>query len=156
MTILGILIDEGFLHLVGIFLLSGVKFLLGLMWAIAFVENDLLGLTISVFGGIFGSFIWIFLGHWIQEKWIQFRQNRSGVHSSVKRFSKKNRWIVKIKRSGGVYLLVFLAPIIISIPVGCLVLTSMESNRFRLLLLMSVSVFLWGIAIYLGVNYAWI
>ena len=65
MTILGVLTDEGFLHLVGIFLLSGVKFLLGLMWAIAFVENDLLGLIISVFGGIFGSFIWIFLGHWI-------------------------------------------------------------------------------------------
>ncbi len=156
MAILGVLTDEGFLHLVGIFLLSGVKFLLGLMWAIAFVDNDLLGLIISVFGGIFGSFVWIFLGHWIQEIWIQFRQNRSGVHPSVTRFSKKNRWIVKIKRSGGVYLLVFLAPIIISIPVGCLVLTSMESNRFRLLLLMSVSVFLWGIAIYLGVNYAWI
>ncbi|MBM3937492.1 MAG: hypothetical protein FJ333_02400 [Sphingomonadales bacterium] len=152
MALLGIVIDEGFLHLVGIFLLSGVKFLFGLMWAIAFAENDFLGLFISVVGGVFGSFIWIFLGHWILEKWVIFTQKRGGGNGPVKRFSRKNRFIVRVKRFGGVYLLVLLAPIIISIPVGCLVLTTIESNRFRLLILMTASVILWGIAIYFGVN----
>lgn len=152
MALLGIVIDEGFLHLVGIFLLSGVKFLLGLIWAIAFVENDFLGLFISVVGGVFGSFIWIFLGHWILAKWVVFRQNRGGLNGPIKRFSRKNRFIVRVKRYGGVYFLVFLAPIIISIPVGCLVLTTMESNRFRLLMMMTASVILWGIAIFFGVK----
>lgn len=152
MTILGVLTDEGFLHLVGIFLLSGVKFLGGLIWAIAFVENDLLGWFISALGGIFGSFIWIFLGHWIQARWLRFQRSRGGVDHPLKKFSKKNRLIVLAKRKGGVYLLVFLAPIIISIPVGCLVLTTMESNRFRLMFLMTVSVLLWGTGIYFSVN----
>jgi hypothetical protein len=148
MAILGVLTDEGFLHLVGIFLLSGVKFLGGLIWAIAFIENDLIGWFVSALGGIFGSFIWIFLGHWIQDKWIQFSASGNKNRASVKRFSKKNRWLVRIKQKGGVYLLVFLAPLIISIPVGCLILTSMESNRYRLLMLMTISVLLWGTAMY--------
>lgn len=75
-AIMGIVMDEGFLHLVGIFLISGVKFLVGLGWAIAFVESDWLGFTVASMGGIFGSFIWIFMGHWIQTRWIQFQRER--------------------------------------------------------------------------------
>ena len=70
MAIFSVMLDDGFLHLLGIFLLSGVKFLGGLIWAIAFIENDLLGWFVSALGGIFGSFVWIFLGHWSQEKWV--------------------------------------------------------------------------------------
>ena len=156
---MGIVMDEGFLHLVGIFLISGVKFLVGLGWAIAFVESDWLGFTVASMGGIFGSFIWIFMGHWIQTRWIQFQRERFEKKSlaagldrgefAVKKFSKKNRKLVKLKRWGGVYLLVFLAPLIISIPVGCLILTTMESNRYRILLLMSISVLFWGTGMYL-------
>jgi len=62
MAILSVMLDDGFLHLLGIFLLSGVKFLGGLIWAIAFIENDLLGWFVSALGGIFGSFVWIFFG----------------------------------------------------------------------------------------------
>ena len=158
-AIMGIVMDEGFLHLVGIFLISGVKFLVGLGWAIAFVESDWLGFTVASMGGIFGSFIWIFMGHWIQTRWIQFQRERfekkslaSGLDRgefAVKKFSKKNRKLVKLKRWGGVYLLVFLAPLIISIPVGCLILSTMESNRYRILLLMSISVLFWGTGMYL-------
>jgi membrane protein YqaA with SNARE-associated domain len=158
-AIMGIVMDEGFLHLVGIFLISGVKFLVGLGWAIAFVESDWLGFTVASMGGIFGSFIWIFMGHWIQTRWIQFQRERfekktlaAGLDRgefAVKKFSKKNRKLVKLKRWGGVYLLVFLAPLIISIPVGCLILSTMESNRYRILLLMSISVLLWGTGMYL-------
>jgi membrane protein YqaA with SNARE-associated domain len=157
-AIMGIVMDEGFLHLVGIFLISGVKFLVGLGWAIAFVENDWIGFFVASMGGIFGSFIWIFMGHWIQSKWIQFQRDRfekktiaSGLERGefvVKKFSKKNRKLVKLKRWGGVYLLVFLAPLIISIPVGCLILSTMESNRFRILGLMSISVLMWGVFVY--------
>ena len=156
---MGIVMDEGFLHLVGIFLISGVKFLVGLGWAIAFVESDWLGFTVASMGGIFGSFIWIFMGHWIQTRWIQFQRERFEKKSlaagldrgefALKKFSKKNRKLVKLKRWGGVYLLVFLAPLIISIPVGCLILSTMESNRYRILLLMSISVLLWGTGMYL-------
>lgn len=156
---MGIVMDEGFLHLVGIFLISGVKFLVGLGWAIAFVESDWLGFTVASMGGIFGSFIWIFMGHWIQTRWIQFQRERFEKKSlaagldrgefAVKKFSKKNRKLVKLKRWGGVYLLVFLAPLIISIPVGCLILSTMESNRYRILLLMSISVLFWGTGMYL-------
>lgn len=160
---MGIVMDEGFLHLVGIFLISGVKFLVGLGWAIAFVESDWLGFTVASMGGIFGSFIWIFMGHWIQTRWIQFQRERfekkslaSGLDRgefAVKKFSKKNRKLVKLKRWGGVYLLVFLAPLIISIPVGCLILSTMESNRYRILLLMSISVLFWGTGMYLIVAF---
>lgn len=153
-----LMIDESFLHLVGIFLISGVKFLVGLGWSIAFIENAYTGLFVAVLGGIFGSFIWIFMGHWIQSEWIKRAQRRHVASARakgnemaafvVKKFSKKNRWLVKIKRKGGVYLLVFLAPLIISIPVGCLILSSMESNRFRILGLMSLSVLLWGLFFY--------
>ncbi len=156
---MGIVMDEGFLHLVGIFLISGVKFLVGLGWAIAFVESDWLGFTVASMGGIFGSFIWIFMGHWIQTRWIQFQRERfekkslaAGLYRgefALKKFSKKNRKLVKLKRWGGVYLLVFLAPLIISIPVGCLILSTMESNRYRILLLMSISVLFWGTGMYL-------
>lgn len=100
-------------------------------------------------GWYFRQFCLDLLGHWIQQKWVEFSTSKNKSGTPAKRFSKKNRWLVKVKQKGGVYLLVFLAPIIISIPVGCLILTSMESNRYRILLLMSISVLMWGTGMYL-------
>lgn len=151
MVLSTVLTDEGFLHLVGIFLLSGVKFLGGLIWAIAAIQSDVLGWFVAILGGIFGSFIWIFLGHWIQDKWRNFQ--RQWGKPPPRRFNGKNRFLIWLKKKGGIYLLVLLSPLIISIPVGCLILSSMDSNRYRLLFLMSVSVLIWGTLSYLVYPY---
>ena len=65
-----------------------------------------------------------------------------------KRFSKKNRWLVKIKKNGGLPILCFICPVSIGVAPGCLIAVGLESDRFKIWLYMSVSIAFWGLIIF--------
>ncbi|GAB4253851.1 MAG: hypothetical protein Kow0079_09740 [Vicingaceae bacterium] len=101
-------------------------------------------------GGITGVFIFYFLGSWITTKYYQYKKNST----PKKRFTKFNRFLVKIKYSYGIYGIAFLTPILLSIPVGSIVLSRYFYNdKKRNIGMLIVSVLFWSLALPLITEY---
>ncbi len=97
----------------------------------------------NVAGGIIGIIVFTYLGSkisiWLVKKW----PNKYG-----KRFSKRNRFLVRIKRSFGLGGIAFLTPIILSIPVGVMFCLSITNNRRRILWNMIAACVFWGLVLF--------
>lgn len=145
-------IDPEFLWLVGVFFMCFVKYAIAAGMALAHFANPTWGYVITTIGGIAAAFFWIFFGNWAQSKIVQYhlwvkRKNGKTTLDHPKRFSKKNRWLVKIKKNGGLPILCFISPVIGVAP-GCLIAVGLESDRFKIWLYMSVSIAFWGLIIF--------
>jgi hypothetical protein len=146
-------IDPEFLWQVGVFFMCFVKYAVAAGMAVAHFENPTWGYTITTIGGIAAAFFWIFFGNWAQSKivaynlWIKRKKGKTTL-DHPKKFSKKNRWLVKIKKNGGLPILCFISPISLGVAPGCLIAVGLESDRFKIWLYMSVSIAFWGIIIF--------
>lgn len=146
---------SGWLLRGSIMLWSSSKFLVGTGMALAFLP-PLEGLVWCIIGGVSGCVIWVFAGNGLLRLW--FKHISKAKKKVV--FSKKNRFLVKIRSRGGLWLVAFLTPLILSIPVGCLFANTLEGNPYRVLRIQSLSVVFWslvifgfkGIAIYFKAN----
>jgi hypothetical protein len=110
---------------------SSSKFLVGTGMALAFLP-PLEGL------------VWIFAGNGLQRLWSKY----VGKDKKKVVFSKKNRFLVKIRSRGGLWLVAFLTPLILSIPVGCLFANTLDSNPYRVLRIQALSVLFWSLVIF--------
>jgi len=146
-------IDPEFLWMLGIFFTCFVKYAVAAGMAVAHFENPAWGYLITTVGGIAAAFFWIFFGDWAQRKivtynlWIKQKKGKTSL-DQPKRFSKKNRWLVKIKKNGGLPILCFISPISFGVNVGCLIAVGFESDRFKIWLYMSASIAFWGLIIF--------
>ena len=146
-------IDPEFLLLLGVFFMCFVKYVFAAVMALEYFANPTWGYVITTIGGIAAAFFWIFFGNWAQSKIVQYhlwvkRKNGKTTLDHPKRFSKKNRWLVKIKKNGGLPILCFISPVSIGVAPGCLIAVGLESDRFKIWLYMSASVAFWGIIIF--------
>ena len=146
-------IDPEFLWQVGVFFMCFVKYVVSAGMAVAHFENPAWGYLITTVGGIAAASFWIFFGNWAQSKIVAYNlwfKRKKGITTldHPKRFSKKNRWLVKIKKNGGLPRLCFISPITLGIAPGCLIAVGLESDRFKIWLFMSVSIAFWGIIIF--------
>ncbi len=146
-------IDPEFLLLLGVFFMCFVKYAIAAVMALAYFANPTWGYVITTIGGIAAAFFWIFFGNWAQSKIVQYhlwvkRKNGKTTLDHPKRFSKKNRWLVKIKKNGGLPILCFISPVSIGVAPGCLIAVGLESDRFKIWLYMSVSIAFWGLIIF--------
>jgi len=136
------------------FLLSAVKYFFGAGFCIgAFPDNHLLSFAVSSLGGITGMILFTY-----GEAWLNEHVFKKYFFKKARRFSKWNRFLIKLKYSGGLPLVAFLTPIILTIPVGSLLATSFIHNRKKIVLYMAISVLLWGTFIFgslelLGFNF---
>jgi len=98
---------------------------------------------INLAGGIIGVIVFTYLGSkisvWLIKKW----PNKYG-----KRFSKRNRMLVRVKRTFGLGGIAFLTPIFLSIPVGVMFCLSITSNRRRILWNMIAACVFWGLVMF--------
>lgn len=134
--------------LLSVFFLSSVKF----MWApgTALVSGFSFFHTILITsaGGISGITFFYFFGMWAIEKMervktktrmARFRKSRLRV------FTKRNRRIIKLKRSVGLIGLIIITPALLSIPIGCVVAAKFyRHNKFTYPLLV-VSTIVWSL-----------
>jgi len=141
----------------GIVLLSSFKYIFGVGLAMFTYANDpLKGFIITTFGGILGATVWIFWGEimlmgwnvfrrWIANKFSTNRLNEQGGEiEKIRKFSKQNRFIIKVKQSGGLSVIALLGPVLISLPVACLLLVGFGLDRKSAWRMMAISVLLWG------------
>jgi len=134
--------------LLSVFFLSSVKF----MWApgTALVSGFSFSQTIFITsaGGIMGITFFYFFGMWAVEKMervksrtrmVRFRKSRTRV------FTKRNRRIIKLKRSVGFLGLIIITPALLSIPIGCVVAAKFyRHNKFTYPLLV-ISTLIWSV-----------
>lgn len=140
-----------FLSFMGLLLMSGFKYSVAAFIAITTYKNPLVGFFVTSIGGILSCYVWIFLGKSLQRKYKLIRDwyhlKRGRLAPRAKRFNRKNRIIVKIRRSYGLWMIALISPVLISLPVGCFISVGIESNPYRIWAFMSVSIILWGFAL---------
>jgi hypothetical protein len=129
------------LKYVAVFLVSMFKFVGGPAFGAAYdlnfvgvVSMTVLGLMTSV---LVISFFGIRLRAWLQGK----------MHTKRKKFTKRNRRIVKIWRSYGEFGVAFFTPVLFSPIIGTLLVTTLGGKRKRVIAYMLISSIFWAIAL---------
>ena len=135
-----------------VFLLSTVKFVFGgvplaLTYNFSFFES----VTVTSIGGFTGCIFFVFLSETLI---INYRHRIANKLHLAKRstpekiFTKKKRFIIKVKTRFGLVGIAALTPLLLSIPLGCFVAVRYFKHKQRVLIYMFTSVFLWSAASY--------
>lgn len=130
----------------GIILVSTFKYVIGVGMAVLSLSSPWLGWLFTTVGGILGISIWVYWGERMQASYIDWRKSKG---ATFKIFSKKNRWLAKVRKDGGLPVLALLGPTIISLPISCFIATGLGLSKWKIWRAMSISVFLWG-ALFFG------
>jgi hypothetical protein len=139
-----------FIQFLLLFLLSSVKFVVGVPSAFAAFKLGFVELILFASGaGITGVTIFMFFSDWLFKMWEAFRIRFLPVKKAKphKIFSKKSRLYVKIIRKYGLAGIALITPTIISIPVGTLLARRIFPDRKKVFLYLSISVVLWSITL---------
>jgi len=118
------------------------------------------GFLFTTLGGVLGVTAWIFWGEMLLlgwnklQKWfsVKFLLDMSDKLKSgskkPRKFTWQNRFIVKVKMSGGLSVIALLGPVLISLPVACLLLIGFGLDRRSAWKMMVISVLCWGVLIF--------
>jgi hypothetical protein len=133
-----------FFEILILLLFSATKFL----FAVGYMLTDkgysyLFTVLILIIGGTLGVFIFTFFSEWLNNFINRFIKPKP----SKKVFTRKNRFIVKIKSNYGLYGIAFLSPIVFSIPIGCFLATRFYSSHKKNITAMLVAVFFWSLVL---------
>jgi hypothetical protein len=101
------------------------------------------GVVANLTGGIAGVLIFTYLGSAFSRWLAQQYPNRYG-----KKFSKRTRFLVRVKKSFGLGGIALLTPVVLSIPVGVLFSLSFTQNRRKVFWGMTASCLLWGLVFF--------
>jgi hypothetical protein len=119
------------------FLWSTVKYSVGVGVALAGFDHAIWGFLFTTMGAATGVVFFTY-----SETWLEKRLQR--WFKPKKTFSKTSRRLVRLKQKGGLPLIAFLTPIILSIPVGCLMATAFINDKKTIILWQMGSILLWG------------
>ncbi|MBL7812014.1 MAG: hypothetical protein JNL57_07285 [Bacteroidetes bacterium] len=124
-----------------VFLWSTFKYVLGVGFALTTLPNHFAGFVCCTTGAMVGVSVFTYGGLWLNERMRRFW--KKGSH-----FNRRNRLLIKIKHNGGLPLLAILTPVIISIPVGCILATTFVHNRHKIVLWMWAMVWIYSLVIF--------
>jgi hypothetical protein len=139
------------------FLLSGVKYMFGAILCLGAFKNHAFGFMVSSAGAVAGIFLFTYGESWLNEHVFKKYLFKKGT-----RFNKRNRFLVRLKHNGGLPLIALLTPVLLTIPVGCILATTFIHSRKKIILYMTISALFWGFLFFggpwlLGINFAeWI
>lgn len=126
------------LEIIGWILGSAVKFLFTVPALLLTSHRPwYIDMLIVAFGGSLGVYIFTYLGIHIS-KWLE------KFHLFRFKFGKLRKFI-RIKNSFGLIGLAILSPILFSIPVGCIISTSFEHDKGKIIRMQLFSVIFWSI-----------
>jgi hypothetical protein len=130
--------------------LSCLKYLLGVSMAVVAL-TPIEGFISVVIGSSISVFIYVFGGKALSQFFIDRKKKKLGEHYvRPKVFTKKNRFLVKIRKNGGLPLVAFLSPVIISLTVGCLLAITFVRDKRQIVAYMIASIFVWSLMIFGG------
>lgn len=151
---------SGFLKILIVFLVSSIKFLFAPALSFGLGLNFIQTWLSTTAGGIVGVVVFYFLSKWLLQLYSKYffyyiHLVRVKVHHTLnitvpkfipaRRFTKRNRMIIKIVKKFGMAGIVILTPVLLSIPLGTFIATRYYSTNRFLLVYLSVSVLFWSL-----------
>lgn len=133
-------------EIVSIFFLSAVKFMFAPSVAIAAGFTLLETILITSTGGMFGITVFYYFGHWIIkviDRW-RFGKNKP---RTKKVFTRKNKFIVRLKGRFGLVGLIIITPALLSIPIGCVVAAKFYYNNKSTYPMLLISTVIWSVGL---------
>lgn len=139
--------------LITIFLFSIVKYGLGLFTAINLDTGILPSILANLAGGAIGLLIFINFGSFITKKYYALRYK----NKVYQKFNNWNRFLVKVRRSMGLWGISILSPILLTLPVGAMLALQITSNKTKIFIYMFSCCILWSsifffLSLYLDIN----
>jgi len=136
------------LKLVPVFLLCMVKFVVGVPALYAATNWGFLPMfAFSTIAGSCGVIAFLFFERGLMNLWTAVKHKlplKSKPSAPKRRFTKRNRMLVKIINSYGLPGIALITPTIISIPVGTILAGRLFHNHKRVFLFLAASVALWS------------
>lgn len=120
-------------------LLSGVKFFLAPSTVVITGYGFWDTIWITSVGGILGFLMFFYFGQFFRRK-MQFLFKKK----EKKRFSKRNRFIAKIRGKYGLWGLAILTPCILSIPIGAVMASIYYPKRKGVLMIFGLMIIAWS------------
>jgi hypothetical protein len=151
---------SGFIKILIVFLVSSIKFLFAPALSFGMGLNFIQTWLSTTAGGILGVVVFFFLSRWLLHLYARyffyyFHLIRVKIYGLLKiavpkfiparKFTKRNRFIIKMVRKYGLAGIVILTPVLLSIPVGTFIATRYYSNNRYLLGYLCGSVFFWSL-----------
>lgn len=146
--------------LIQILIVSGIKFLFAPLISIGYGFNYFQTVIFTTAGGILGILFFYFLSKWIIRQYNKFcpvvfsyftgekvekaKKILNCDQPPKKKFTRKNKIIINIRRKYGFFGIIFLTPILLSIPIGAFLAQKYYSKKANVLVYMSISVVLWS------------
>ena len=93
----------------------------------------------SIIGGILGIILFTQIGYDI-ERWLIKR-----FPNYFKKFSWKNRHLVRIRRKWGIWGIAFLSPILLGLPLGVTLSLTLTTDKMKIIKPMIISVIGWSL-----------
>jgi uncharacterized membrane protein len=136
------------LEIASVFLLSSVKFFFGgVPMALGFGFSALESIAVTSLGGFTGVTTFVFLSERIiiyYRRRAAFRR-AAGLAPRKKKFTRRNRTIIKVKNKFGLAGFTFLVPVFIPIPIGCFLTVRYFHNKQRILRSLFAAVLFWSV-----------
>lgn len=151
---------SGFLKILIVFVFSSIKFLFAPALSFGMGLNFIQTWLSTTAGGIMGVFVFFFLSRWflhlysmyfsyythlLKVKIYGFLNLSTPKFIPARRFTRRNRFIIKLVRKYGLVGIVTLTPVLLSIPVGTFIATRYYSSNRYLLVYLSGSVLFWSL-----------
>ncbi len=92
-------------------------------------------------GGTLGIIFFVYSARGVKNLYVKYLESRN---KKPRKFTKMNRFIVKIKQRFGLYGLALITPPIISVPVGAMIAASIYRDKKRVLVFMIGGVVFWS------------
>lgn len=118
------------------FILSIVKFQYCMTISTLFMDNSWY-IFDTMIGGFFGVILFTIIGKRLQSFLVNLFPNR------FRRFSNRTRFMVRLRRFGGVTGISILTPILLGIPLGVMILSTLTNDRYTIYLNMFLSISVW-------------
>jgi hypothetical protein len=140
--------DSSWWEIVSVFLMSTVKFVFGgvplaLLYGFSFFKT----VTVTSLGGFTGSTFFVYASDKIIEYYKKRKAQKHPDTKPKKKFTRKNKIIVIVKKRFGLLGISMLTPSIFSIPIGCFLAVRYFKDKQRIVIYMFGSILFWAVAI---------
>lgn len=137
-------------EIVLVFLLSTVKFVFGAVpMALGFGFSFFEAVTVTCAGGFTGVTVFVLMSERLvaRIKERKAAKRLAGEVATGKKFTRKNKIIVKTKSRFGLLGIAFLTPLLFSIPIGSFLAVRYFKNKQKILIYLFVSIIFWSVSI---------
>jgi len=146
--------------LLQVLFVSAVKFLFAPFISIGYGFNYFQTVLITAVGGILGILFFYFLSRWIIRQYYlyspivysYFTGDKIEKSKKIlqkenllkKKFTRKNKLIINIRKKYGYIGIILLTPVLLSIPIGAFLAQKYYSKKNNTLIYLSISIVLWS------------